>query len=64
LTEQERRCLYLSAQGKSLKEIASFLAITVRRVERHRQAIFRKMECKNIAEAIALGIRYGEITLN
>jgi DNA-binding CsgD family transcriptional regulator len=63
LTDQERRCLYLSAQGKSLKEIAVFLDISVRHVERHRQAIFQKLGCKNIAEAITLGIRYGEIMI-
>ena len=63
LTDAERRCLYLSAQGKSLKEIALFLGITSRHVERHRQAIFHKLECNNIAKAIALGIRYGEITI-
>ncbi|MGC1182832.1 response regulator transcription factor [Legionella sp.] len=63
LTDQERRCLYLSAQGKSLKEIAIVLNISVRHAERHRQSIFQKLECKNIAESIALGIRYGEITL-
>jgi DNA-binding CsgD family transcriptional regulator len=61
LTEQERRCLYLSAQGKRLKDIAAFLNISVRCVERYRQSVFQKLECNNIAEAIALGVRYGEI---
>jgi DNA-binding CsgD family transcriptional regulator len=63
LTELEQQCLYLSAQGKGIKEIASFLKVSSRRVEQYRQAIFQKLECKNISEAITLGLRYGEIML-
>lgn len=61
LTTREQQCLYLSAQGKSMKEIAVFLNISERQVGHHRNNIFQKLECKNIAEAIAKGLRYGEI---
>jgi DNA-binding CsgD family transcriptional regulator len=63
LTEREKQCLYLSALGKNIKEIASYFKITVRQVELYRQAIFKKLLCKNIGEAIAKGLRYGEINM-
>ncbi|MFW2561393.1 response regulator transcription factor, partial [Legionella sp. S2E2] len=59
LSEQEKQCLYLSAQGKGLKEIASFLNVSMRRVTQYRQAIFKKLGCRNITSAIIVGIRYG-----
>ncbi|HHF7345162.1 TPA: helix-turn-helix transcriptional regulator [Legionella feeleii] len=61
LTPREQQCLYLSSLGKSIKEIASFFAVSERQVVWHRNTIFQKLKCKNIAEAIAKGIRYGEI---
>ncbi|WP_019217981.1 response regulator transcription factor [Legionella tunisiensis] len=61
LSEQEKQCLYLSAQGKELKEIAVFLNVTLRRVTQYRQAIFQKLGCRNITSAIIVGIRYGVI---
>lgn len=61
LTHREQQCLYLSSQGKGIKEIAIFLNLSERQVERHRNNIFQKLECKNIAEAIAKGLRYGEL---
>lgn len=61
LTNREQQCLYLSSMGKGIKDIALFLGISERQVERHRNNIFQKLECKNIAESIAKGLRYGEI---
>jgi DNA-binding CsgD family transcriptional regulator len=61
LSDQEKQCLYLSAQGKGLKEIARFLKVSLRRVTQHRQSIFQKLECPNITSAIILGLRFGVI---
>lgn len=61
LTEKERQCLYLSAQGKRLKEIAAFLNVSIKRITQYRQSIIQKLGCKNITSAIIVGIRYGEI---
>ncbi|MGC1182139.1 helix-turn-helix transcriptional regulator [Legionella sp.] len=36
LTKRENQCLYLSAQGKTIKEIALFFQMSVRRVEQYR----------------------------
>ncbi|MCC5015426.1 MULTISPECIES: response regulator transcription factor [Legionella] len=61
LSEQEKQCLYLSAQGKEVKEIAAFLKVSTRRVTQHRQSIFQKLNCKNITSAIIVGLRFGVI---
>jgi DNA-binding CsgD family transcriptional regulator len=63
LTEQEKECLYLSAQRKRIKEIALFMKVSTRRVTQYRQSIFEKLNCKNITSAIIVGIRYGEINI-
>ncbi|STX39049.1 response regulator transcription factor [Legionella feeleii] len=61
LSEQEKQCLYLSAQGKEVKEIAAFLKVSTRRVTQHRQSIFQKLDCKNITSAIIVGLRFGAV---
>lgn len=61
LSEQEKQCLYLSAQGKELKEIAGFLKVSLRRVTQYRQSIFQKLDCRNITSAIIVGLRFGVI---
>lgn len=58
LTPREKTCLHLSAQGISNLAIAGFLDIHERTVEKIRESIFKKLGCKNICEAVALGIRY------
>ncbi|WP_019215261.1 helix-turn-helix transcriptional regulator [Legionella tunisiensis] len=61
LSEQEKQCIYLSAQGKTLKEIAALLKVSTRRVNYCRQSIFQKLGCKNITSAIIVGLRFGVI---
>lgn len=61
LSDREKQCLYLSAFGKSVKEIGNFLGVSERQVERLRSSIFQKLACKNIAQSVAQGIRFGEI---
>ena len=62
LTEKEKQCLYFSAKGKGLKETARLMNVSTRRVEQYRESIFRKLGCKNIIEAVIVGIRYGKIS--
>ena len=61
LSEQEKQCIYLSAQGKSLKEISALLKVSIRRINYCRQSIFQKLGCKNITSAIIVGLRFGVI---
>ncbi len=57
LTEREKQCLYLAAQGKTIAETARILTIHSRRVEKHRQSLCRKLGCKTLVEAILVGLR-------
>jgi two-component system response regulator FixJ len=62
LTPRERQVMELLAVGKSSKEIATALALSVRTVEGHRRNVLRKMEVESavqLARAIA-GLRRPE----
>ena len=62
LTPRERQVMELLAVGKSSKEIATALAVSVRTVEGHRRNVLRKMEVESavqLARAIA-GLRRPE----
>ena len=61
LSDREKQCLYLSAFGRSIKEIADFLDVSERQVGHLRNSIFQKLDCKNITESVTRGLRFGEI---
>lgn len=62
LTARERETVQLVAEGKSSKEIASLLGISVKTVETHRAAIMRKLELKSIPELVLYAVRNGLVT--
>jgi DNA-binding CsgD family transcriptional regulator len=57
LTRREREVLRLIAAGKSSREIAEALSLSVRTVERHTTTIYAKLEVHNRAEATAYAFR-------
>jgi len=59
LSEREKEVLRLIVGGKSNREAADILFISVRTVERHRANIMAKLNLKNTAELIKYGIREG-----
>lgn len=61
LTTREREVLKLVAEGKSSREVASLLNISIRTVEHHRAHVMGKLNCKNIAELIKYAIQKGYI---
>ena len=61
LTTRERVILKLVAEGKSSKQVASLLNISIRTVEHHRANIMEKLNCKNIPELIKYAIQKGYI---
>jgi DNA-binding NarL/FixJ family response regulator len=61
LTIREREILKLIAEGKSSKEIADILCISVRTVERHRANIMDKLKLRRSAELIKYAIEKGYI---
>lgn len=59
LTPREHAVVRLVAAGRTNKEIAERLAISVRTVERHRSAIMRKLGLRHQAELVSYAVRQG-----
>jgi DNA-binding NarL/FixJ family response regulator len=57
LTDRESEIVQLLSDGKSNKEVASSLSISVKTVETHRAAIMRKLGLNSITELVRYAIR-------
>ncbi|MDE3138066.1 MAG: response regulator transcription factor [Acidobacteriota bacterium] len=57
LTSRERELLQLLAEGKSNKEAATALSISVKTVETHRANIMRKLNLHSIGELVYYAVR-------
>lgn len=63
LTNREREVLQLIAEGRSTKEIAGDLNVSIKTVETHRRQIMGKLEIRNVAELTKYALREGLTTL-
>ena len=63
LTAREREVLQLLAEGKSTKQIAAALNLSVKTVETHRQQMMDKLEIRTVAELTKYAIREGLTSL-
>jgi len=63
LTAKEREVLQLVAEGKSTKEIASQLNVSVKTAETHRQHIMEKLGIHSVAELTKYAVREGLTSL-
>ena len=61
LTLREREVLRLVAEGKTTKEIAALLGISVKTAEAHRTRVMKKLETHNTASTVRYAIRQGLI---
>lgn len=59
LTQREREVLKLVAEGYTSKEIAGFLYISPKTVERHRSNIMNKLDRHNVSELTSFAIDRG-----
>jgi DNA-binding NarL/FixJ family response regulator len=59
LTPRQREVLQLFAEGKTTKEIAFHLGVSVKTIETHRQKIMDKLGTHSIAELTKYAIREG-----
>jgi DNA-binding NarL/FixJ family response regulator len=57
LTSREREIVQLLAEGKSSKEVASSLNISVKTAETHRANIMRKLQLHTVAELVLYAVR-------
>jgi DNA-binding NarL/FixJ family response regulator len=63
LTPRQREVLHLLAEGRSAKEIASDLAISVRTVEFHKYQILENLGLHTNAELVHFAIKHGVVEL-
>jgi len=57
LTPREREIVLLLAEGKSSKEVAVALGVSVKTAETHRSNIMRKLELHSVSELVLYAIR-------
>jgi two-component system, NarL family, response regulator NreC len=57
LTDRERETVQLLAEGKSNKDVANILGISVKTVETHRATIMKKLKLKAFSELVRYAIR-------
>jgi len=62
LTPREREILQLVAEGKSNKDVASLLNLSIYTVETHRSNIMEKLNLRGIPELILFAVRRGIIS--
>jgi DNA-binding NarL/FixJ family response regulator len=58
LTSREREIVQLLAEGKSNKEVASTLGISVKTAETHRASVMKKLRCDSFADLVRYAIRH------
>jgi DNA-binding NarL/FixJ family response regulator len=63
LTPREREVVVQLAEGRSNKEAAAKLGISVKTVETHRARVMRKLELRSFAELVHYAIYNGDIRL-
>ena len=64
LTNREREVIQLLAEGKTTKQIASLLNVSVKTVETHRKKIMDKLGTNSVAELTKYAIREGLTSLD
>jgi DNA-binding NarL/FixJ family response regulator len=64
LSAREREVLQAMAEGRSTKEIAAALHLSVKTVESHRMAIMNKLDIHSVAELTKYAVREGLTSLD
>ena len=59
LSDREKEVLQLVAEGRTTRQIASTLHVSVKTVETHRRSIMRKLDLHNVAQLTKYAIRQG-----
>ncbi len=62
LTERERSVLKLLSQGRSYKEIASDLGVSVKTIETYRARMVKKLGCSTRAELVRCAVKLGLVS--
>lgn len=62
LTRREREILKLIAEGSKNKDIADYLCISLKTVEKHRANLMKKLDLHNAAELTSLAVQKGLVS--
>ena len=62
LTGREREVIKLIAEGKRTKEIAIYLSLSPKTIEKHRTNLMRKLDLHNVSEVTVYAIKNGFVT--
>jgi DNA-binding NarL/FixJ family response regulator len=62
LTSRQREILQLVAEGKSTKEVAQMLSLSVKTVETHRAQIMDRLGIRDLAGLVRYAIRTGLVS--
>jgi DNA-binding NarL/FixJ family response regulator len=57
LTARQREIVQLLAEGKSSKEVATTLEISIKTAETHRANIMRRLDCHSVTELVRYAVR-------
>jgi len=63
LTPREREVIQLVAEGKTTKEIATALNLSVKTAETHRTNLMRKLDLHSIADLTLYAVRNGIVQI-
>jgi DNA-binding NarL/FixJ family response regulator len=59
LTPREREIVQLVAEGRSSKEVAAVLQISIKTVESHRTNVMRKLRIRSVSQLVRYAVRNG-----
>jgi len=62
LTRREREVIKLIAEGNRTKEIATYLSLSPKTIEKHRTNLMRKLDLHNVSEVTVYAIKNGFVT--
>lgn len=63
LTPREREVIQLVAEGKTTKEVATALSLSVKTAETHRTNLMRKLDLHSIADLSLYAVRNGIVQI-
>lgn len=64
LTSRQREILQMIAEGKSTKEIAFALGVSIKTVETHRAALMDRLGIRDVAGLVLFAVRYGLVQVD
>jgi DNA-binding NarL/FixJ family response regulator len=62
LTRREREVIKLIAEGKRTKDIATYLSLSPKTIEKHRTNLMRKLDLHNVSEVTVYAVKNGFTT--